>query len=247
MSSVCEEMLYAFHQHQHVIVTIRSVLPSLKPAAAQVDVIDRERSLLMTMMQEQLDTSRSSTSNVAPPPLANSHAQHRAQRLQHHANKSGSLKILGKPLVSTQHCASSHIQHAGVGGQTMQPSSNHDVRQHAASENVQHCHTSIAADTSPDISSRVREIADSLESTVPQCSSAETAMAHLSSDSQFIPHRILNHSSQDAITSPDGTNDSEQPSFWEDKQKLVPNLSGCIEEVKLLRASLSNTSVLAQD
>lgn len=198
------------------------------------------------MMQEQLDTSRSSISNVAPPPLANSHAQRRAQRLQHHANKSGSLQILGKPLVSSQRCASSRIQYAGVSGQTMQPSSN-DVRQHAASENVQHCHTSIAADTSPDISSRVREIADSLECTVPQCSSAETAMAHLSSDSQFVPHRILSHASQDAIPSPDGSNHNEQPSFWEDKQKLVPNLSACIEEVKLLRASLSNTSVLAQD
>ena len=219
-------------------------LPLLKPAAVQVDVIDRERSLLMSMMQEQLDSSRSSSQNVVPPRVAIS--QHRSQRLQQHANKNGSSKLMSRPLVST-HPAMVYPEHVEFSGQSLQPSTNHDTRQHASVDGVQHFHTSVAADTSPDISSRVREIADSLESTVPQCSSAQTALTQMSSDSHVTPHRLHNQLSQDATAHLHGTGHSVQPSFWQDKQKLVPNLSACIEEVKLLRASLSNSSVLAQD
>ena len=200
------------------------------------------------MMQQQVDDSRGSIFCPAATPSV-SNNQHRTQRVQHPANEGAAVTDTRQSLTAANGPAGNQCrQNAAFNGQFLQPMQEHGMHQHAGSK---HYHSSgMDIDVGSDISSKVRQIADGLENVQasPQCSSVD---CFVGTTSPVIPQvsqsRGQTKPVQDADIALHSNGYSMQEGFWQDKEKLVPNLSACIQEVKLLRACLSNTSVLAQD
>lgn len=213
----------------------------------QVDLIDRERSLLMSMMQQQVDDSRGSILCPAATPSLSTD-QHRTQRVQRLVKKDAAVSDTRQSLRAANGPAANQCQNAASSGHFLQPMQESGLHQHAGS--IRHHSSGMDSDVGSDISSKVRQIADGLENVQasPQCSSVDCSVG---TTSQVIPQvpqgRGQINPVQDADIALHSSGHSMQEGFWQDKEKLVPNLSACIQEVKLLRACLSNTSVLAQD
>lgn len=208
----------------------------------------------MTMMQEQLSASRDTNFNNTVDqyhiPQATNHVQHSNQRQQHHMSKQAAVRDAKQVSISVPDTTAGPQEIAGSTDR-FEPPFNHDRNQQVDQLNAHDQQSFTAAGASPDISSRVRQIADSLDTALPPDRLADLAVTHASPNSQDkfnLSSRVLQaRLSQEAGATVGSNSYSMHQGFWEDKKKLVPNLSACIEEVKLLRASLSNTSALSQE
>lgn len=217
----------------------------------QVDVMDKERSLLMTMVHEQIECSRDSIGRAVGQysvPQPSTHAHCRTEQLQHHARKTTAAQQARRLSSRFNSSLTKETQPNGTckEAQELELDVDRTLQPNRQSTNEQYMYTMAGA--SPDVSSRVRQIADSLGAAVPPHSSADGAMGHASQHLAYVSTRHTQDKfSQDAHVAEGGNSFDMQDSRWQDKTKLVPNLSACIQEVKLLRESLSNTSVLSQD
>lgn len=216
-------------------------------------MLNKERSLLMSIMHEQLEASRSGASNAAAP-LTASQGHQRVQQVQRQSQTRDVAKELHRKAAMLSH-EELELPHAVTDSHVSVPVSDSSAVQQGAG--AQHAESSgqlitVSKASDTPIGANTLAASNRQHSKAAQHSHATARVAQEAADCQS---RALEEPSNTWHSNPfgaqkavqNGITYNEQESFRQDKEKLVPNLSACIQEVKLLRASLSNTASLAQE